>query len=414
MADPAAELVGQGWQALLGGRLRTAERLAAEAALLAPGALGPALLDVAACREQGRRAEAEVRARDLVALHPASPEAQALLAAVLADAGRDWEAGQLLASLASLVAGDLAAIPPPAAALAAEVAAVLDLPGPAQALHARLAPLAGEVVAEGGVGSVARHVGLLAHARGLWGEAERRFDAALAANEAAGAPVVAAHTRRHYSALLRARGDEGDWERAIALLTEAAAVYRRLEIDPRADEAEAVLRRSAELEDVPDPSSDGAGNVFRRARGGRWELAFAGAPPVGVDGHPGLEYVAALLAAGGRPVHAVDLAGGLGAAEEQAAAAIRSRLAELEEVDDPLAGAERDLLQAELEAAAAPPSVSEIVDRARRLVALRIRTALDRVEPAAPALARHLRRSIRTGTFCIYEPSVPQRWKMDR
>lgn len=407
MAEPAAGLVGQGWQALLAGRLRTAERLAAEAARLCPGSLGPGLLDVATCREQGRGGEAEVRARDLVALHPGSAEAQALLAAVLADAGRDWEAGQLLAALAGGALG-LAALPPTAAALAAEVAAVLDLPVPAEALHARLAPLAGEVVVEGGAGSPARHVGLLAHARGLFGEAERRFVVALAANEAAGAPVVAAHTRRHYSALLRARGDEGDWERAIALLTEATAVYRRLEIDSRAEEAEAVLRRSAELDDRPDGTE---GAVFRRARRG-WELAFGGAPAVVVDGHPGLDYVAVLVAAGGRPVHAVDLAGGLGAAQEQAVAAIRARLGELEEVDDALAGAERDLLLAELEAAAAP-SLSDTVDRARRLVALRIRTGLDRVEPAAPALARHLRRSIRTGTFCIYEPTAPRRWKMD-
>ena len=410
MAEPGAELVRQGWQALLEGRLRTAERMAAEAAAVAPGSLGPGLLDVVACREQGRAAEAEVRARDLVAVHPGSAEAQALLAAVLADAGRDWEAGQLLAAL------DLADLTPPAAALAAEVAAVLDLPGAAEALHRRLAPLAGEIVVEGGAGSLARHVGLLAYARGLWGEAGRRFEVALAANEAAGAPVVAAHTRRQYSALLRARGDEGDWERAIALLTDAAAVYCRLEIDPRAAEAEAVLRRSSEPDDRPDEAGTGGGgsdNLFRRARGG-WELAFGGDPVAVVDRHPGLEYVATLLAAGGRPVHAVDLAGGLASAEEQAVAATRSRLAELEEDDDPLGRAERDLLRAELEALHAGPSVSETVDRARRLVALRIRTALDRIEPVAPALARHLRRSIRTGTFCIYEPSVPQRWKMAR
>jgi hypothetical protein len=75
--------------------------------------------------------------------------------------------------------------------------------------------------------------------------------------------------------------------------------------------------------------------------------------------------------------------------------------------------AEADLLSAELSALAAGQSApADPVERARRLVALRIRTGLDQIEGALPALAGHLRRSIRTGTFCVYEPERPARWMM--
>jgi tetratricopeptide (TPR) repeat protein len=320
-----------------------------------------------------------VQARELVAVHPGSDEAQALLGAVLADVGRDSEARRQLDRL------DLASCSPAAAVLAAEIAAVLQLPGPAEALYERLFSHDG------------RHAGLLCHVLDRWAEAERHFEHALVAYEPA--PVLAAHTRRHYSAMLRARGDDGDWERAIALLGDAADVYRRLEIDRLADDADAILRRSAELD------ADSGGNVFRRVDDG-WALAFGGGEPTVAEDDPGLGYVATLLAAAGRPVHAVDLVGGPGVVDLEVRAAYRARLDELDGATDPLALAERDLL------AAGPPGPADPVDRARRLVALRIRTGLDRVEPALPALARHLRGSLRTGTFCVYEPASARGWRM--
>jgi hypothetical protein len=40
------------------------------------------------------------------------------------------------------------------------------------------------------------------------------------------------------------------------------------------------------------------------------------------------------------------------------------------------------------------------------------RRAGDRISEAHPELGRHLARSVRTGTFCVYEPDQPVRWSL--
>jgi hypothetical protein len=44
-------------------------------------------------------------------------------------------------------------------------------------------------------------------------------------------------------------------------------------------------------------------------------------------------------------------------------------------------------------------------------VATRVRLAVDAVERVHPELGRHLRRSVRTGTFCSYEPPSRTHWE---
>ncbi len=416
---PWRVLVHQAGEALAQGRFRGCERLAGDAARLEPTEAAPRLLAAVARREQGRPSEAEVLVRALVAEHPEVDAGHALLGAVLADLGRDGEARRQLELLEARNAWCDA---PAVAALAAETVADLDTTDYAEAIEAALTGV-------GWYGPAERHLGLLCHLLGRWDEAEDRFRSALEANRSAGAPVLLAHTRRHYSALLRARGDAGDWERAIGLLDEAATVYRRLDIGRLADEAEAVLRRSQE----PRPASadDGPG-VFRpvpfeagEVKPASWELAFAGREVV-VEGHAGMMHVAALLAADGRPVHVLDLVGGV--ADADVADEYRARLAVLlrpgdggDLIDAAMDRAEADLLSAELTAlddagaaGAGHQVATDPADRARRLVALRIRTTLDHVEADLPALAGHLRRSIRTGMFCVYEPARPARWKIAR
>ena len=405
MTEPWPPLVRQGEQALLEGRFDECERLAGEAARLAPSDPAPALLTVASRREQGRTAEAEVLVRAVVADHPDSEEARALLGAVLADLGRDGEARRQLDRL-HLDEPELSA-----GVLAAEIAAAVYSPSEASALHDVLAPC-GDAFA-GWHGSVARHAGLLCHVLGRWDEADERFAAALRANEAAGAPVVVAHTCRQYSALLRVRGGDGDWERAIDLLAQAAGIYRRLEIEPLAEQAEVVLRRSHDLSG--DDAEPIVTNVFRRTASG-WELEYGGQRAV-IPDSPGARCVAVLVAAEGRPVHAVDLAG---VADHQAEADYRARLVELEAqavTPDPvlaaLARAERDFVRAELAVlAAGRPAAADVGERAGRLAVLPIRTCLDTIAEVHPALARHVRHNIRTGTFCLYQPPRPERWMM--
>jgi hypothetical protein len=236
--------------------------------------------------------------------------------------------------------------------------------------------------------------------------------------------------------LLRVRGDDGDWARALDLLAAASAVYRRLGLDHRAAEVEAVLARAEE----PPAGGAGDGNVFR-SDGDQWLVAYDGRE-VRVADASGLEPLALLLAHPGRSFHVFELAAGatagLGRADQgprpvraqagsaavgdvldaRAGAECRQRLAAVrteaqaaearrDAVAGALARAEGDLLESVL----AGDSLDS-VERARRATSIRIRLAVDRIDAAHPALARHLRCSVRTGTFCCYEPPFPTAWSL--
>jgi predicted ATPase/class 3 adenylate cyclase len=146
----------------------------------------------------------------------------------------------------------------------------------------------------------------------------------------------------------------------------------------------------------------------------------------------GLQYLAALLAHQGCEVHVFDLVtggvAGSGSAvtlDDRAKAAYRQRLGELEaeraeasewsdfERAERLRG-EAEVITAELAAAyglgGRPRRGADPVERARKAVANRIRAALAHIERAHPDLGRHLRNSVRTGTFCSYQPERPTLW----
>jgi len=54
--------------------------------------------------------------------------------------------------------------------------------------------------------------------------------------------------------------------------------------------------------------------------------------------------------------------------------------------------------------------VGSSAERARTAVTARMRDAIRRIASAHPKLGQHLLRSVRTGTFCVYEPETPVRW----
>ena len=89
-------------------------------------------------------------------------------------------------------------------------------------LYRLLLPYAGRnIVLGAGIaccGSADRYLGLLCAAMGRWPEAQRHFEQALAMNERIGARVPLAYTQHDYAAMLLARGEAGDRERATALL----------------------------------------------------------------------------------------------------------------------------------------------------------------------------------------------------
>ena len=198
--------------------------------------------------------------------------------------------------------------------------------------------------------------------------------------------------------------------------------------------------RAGATADVPAPQAaqDGppqAANAFHRA-GELWELSFGG-ETVHMPDLKGLHDLARLLAAPGEEIHALDL-GAIadGAApqghageilDDEARAAYKRRIEELREERE-LAEAANDPVRAEraqeeLEAigdalksayglGGRARKAGDHAERARSAVTWRIRSAIYCVEAVIPALGRHLKNSVRTGTFCAYEPEQPVDWRL--
>ena len=51
-------------------------------------------------------------------------------------------------------------------------------------------------------------------------------------------------------------------------------------------------------------------------------------------------------------------------------------------------------------------------ERARSAVTWRIRNAIRKIASVHPRLGKHLENSVRTGTFCVYEPETPTEWAL--
>jgi hypothetical protein len=151
----------------------------------------------------------------------------------------------------------------------------------------------------------------------------------------------------------------------------------------------------------------------------------------------GMRDIAELLARPGRAIAALDLVaagsptvaqpGSGPALDATARAQYRRRLAELEEALDDAdrtgdvaasarLAAERDMLAAELAGAyglgGRARQAGSSGERARTAVTTRVKDALRRLDQVHPAAARHLRRAIRTGTFCVYDPDPPLVWQV--
>ena len=323
-------------------------------------------------------------------------------------------------------------------------------------------------------GSVSLALGVLAHGLGRWDDAENHFQDALEAHRRAGAPLLVAHTQRQYAALLRARCRDDDWDGAIDRLSEAEAIYGRLGIYERAGEAQSVLARSQDpiVSEPASPNQwrpDDRAWLIRFAdrevrvthSKGLGDLAVLVANPAhsyhvaDLWGHTGRGVGRAGIVGPASPARAGPLGPGLGrrpgallpplvkppppTIDAQTQAECRARLDELEKDEAEaagrgdalaaaLAGAERDAILREGIGVAGPERPDragdtgpERPDRAgdiaddpmaqvRRLVTFRIRRAIERIEQADPDLGRHLRYSVRTGTFCSYHPPAGTSW----
>jgi hypothetical protein len=208
-----------------------------------------------------------------------------------------------------------------------------------------------------------------------------------------------------------------------------------------------VLTHDASPDAVRRLAIDSA-NVLRHD-GEYWAVAYDGHVATLRDSK-GLRDLARLLARPRQELHVLDLAaeatsadGSMSSAEaaqagvgfaarsheavidDRAKEAYKRRLTELQrEVDDAdevgdgeraaTARVELDALVDELSSAYGIGGrirrTPDHIERARKAVTRRIRDAIVRVDRVHPALARHLNSSLRTGTYCSYEPEQDMTW----
>jgi len=174
-----------------------------------------------------------------------------------------------------------------------------------------------------------------------------------------------------------------------------------------------------------------------RREGDVWAIRWGGTV-ARVKDSKGLRHLAVLLGRPGTEVHCLELAGAPGRRapvsadaapllDDRARAEYRQRLADLasdlDEAESFNDGERAAHVQAEIDAivdqlAAATGlggrSRGEVTDAERARVAVRrsMKSALDRVAAALPALGDHLDATVRTGFYCSYvpDPASPVRW----
>jgi hypothetical protein len=456
----------EGMTAILEGRWEDAERSAMRAAELggaAPGTLAPMLAtaQLGITRvEQDRGAEIEEAVRAFADRHPAMPAWRAALVLVLAQSGRTAEARDELERLA---ANDFSDLPrdnlwlPAMWFLSRAVFEIGDAPR-ARRLRELLEPWA----AHNAVSPEAAVLGPVSLALALL---------AAAAGEEAGALDHVAHARRvaarqgarpalARAALLEAqlrRDDDPAHARTLAAEAQSRAEELGLET-VRARAAELAEELAEETRAVSSPRFARAGRtaVLRR-EGDVWAMGMEGAL-FRVRDAKGLAHLAQLLARPGEELHALDLVAqaegvvGVRAAagsvvgeldlrhggqadvgpvlDAEAKRSYRDRAEELRlEID------EADAFNDPERAARAREELAWIADqltgaiglggrdrrtgsdaeRARVNVTRAIRAALRRVQERDAELGRILQATVRTGTFCSYEPdpAEPLQWSVE-
>jgi TolB-like protein/Tfp pilus assembly protein PilF len=210
-----------------------------------------------------------------------------------------------------------------------------------------------------------------------------------------------------------------------------------LDVNPyRRDEDVALIREGFRLIGAaclapPAPATAAESAAILRAGRG-WEVTWEGRRTL-VPDMKGLHDLTRLIERPGEAVHCLDLAerveeawGGDEALDGRARAALKARIRDIEE-DRAEAEAMNDIGRAErlaeerdrlVETLAAALGlggrsrrVGSLTERARTAVTWRLRHAVRRLAAEDPALGRHLENSLRTGTFCTYQPERPVAWR---
>ncbi len=286
----------------------------------------------------------------------------------------------------------------------------------------------------------------------LTGDADAATDGSLAAlaawadigapYETAEARIVLGHSYELSGSTSRARME---WEAALAGFVAFGAVGRATEVRE--------LLAGGPSGVVPAVSERSAVTATFRSTGQGRRVALAGREVL-VPDLKGLRYLERLLAQPGREFHVLDLVSfengtlrvpstttrpsgdwsaagvGLPVLDDEARAAYKRRLrdvdddiADAEEMNDlgrlALARRDREYLVAELTRAVGlggrARTVGGTSERARTSVTRSLRYALRRLGESHGDLGAHLHRTVRTGTYCSYQPDplAPVLWDLD-
>ena len=308
-------------------------------------------------------------------------------------------------------------------------------------------------------GPVSRYLGIMATTAQNWDAAERHFELARSTSMRLNAKPFVALVGIDEARMLGYRGRPGDRPHAMELLAEATEIAGELGLDRIVERAEGVRLTFGEIESgqaevapVREPSPATPISAGVRWEGDVWTFRFEG-NAIHVRDGKGARCLAVLLANPGVEIHSLELAGaapeagargrvdrseGLSpmitddagpALDAKAKLAYRARLdtlrEELEEAEafhDPERAArlreEMDFLTQELAGAVGlggrDRKTASNAERARVAVTKAVRATLKRIAEMDSGLGDELEATIRTGTFCSYEPDRrrPVSWQV--
>jgi tetratricopeptide (TPR) repeat protein len=410
---------------------------------------------------QGRVRELEDAVRQFADQLPAMPAWRVALAILYLHTGRPAESRREYDRLAER---NFTTIPRDnvwsmAIGMLAELSETFRDADRAVVLEELLTPLDGRnVITPTGIfaGPVKRYLALTAAARGDQDTALARLAEARKACERTGYKPMLAVIDVDEARMLARRDGPGDVARARKLLQrglERAEEVGVPPLDERLARAAALLPAQDDTPAAPQPVEEGAASAVLAREGDVWRLDYEGRV-LRVRDAKGMRHLALLLANPGVEFHAVDVAtaaergaapaaqsaeglavqAGTGdagpALDSQAKAEYRSRLedlrAEIEEAEafnDPervaQAREEMDFIARELSAAVGlggrDRRVASASERARVNVTRALRREIRRIAEEDARLGHELETTIRTGTFCAYEPDPrrPVAWDVD-
>ncbi len=315
-------------------------------------------------------------------------------------------------------------------ALIAETAAEVKDLAICRACYERLLPHSGQDALGGHVsvsyeGPVDRLLGLLQAALGAHAEAEQKLRASLALAERRGFRTWVA--QGHYD-LARFFAACGRADEARQAFQAAANVGKECEMPGLVARAQAHLS-GAEAPPVSVPRPASTEPLVMRREGELYRLE-RGRASVRIRASRGAELLARLVEAPGQEIHVLALAADEAATAESNAGdavdrtALRQYRARLQELAELLNEAEQHADRGRAEALAQEQAALErelsralglggktrqaasTSERARVNVQRRLKDALERVAEANPELGAWLSRSVRTGTYCAFYPSI--------